>query len=608
MANHPAARSDVPDTYQRLAPRSDVDTEHFQNDLIACADDSLMDAALALGRALGRPVETADTSAGWLETAAEPTSILLFASRGAFSAEFVRDWISSAQRRDVPVGFVLASDPADADYQVRKTLLAHTRVVAVDDAIIDAVNGYCGQADQLEIARPERLAGVLAGQWRVLAIGGHSDLSHLSLGSHVICGAAEPERVDGALLADGCDPGIGRCRRKLGFQRASWPAKSVRAAVVALMGCNSFDLTAEEYPSSNSLCASVLSGQPSAVVGTLGRLNADFDAAGQFTRSLTSGLTLGAAVMRLNRADQIPTGYGFALAGDPALRFAPRPAVAAAEEPAAPLGRDCRELAQPLLARFHDVIGRTRSARRLHRALVKVSDSSLEPGLVEALEVLDRRRELVEEAAWEGIRLLNEAINYRFWHEPDSIVARLDRAIGRWDSAFIAAASLLSGNDVYSALHEFHTLVSAESKGCCERCGSRITRFCYRDPEADVQRIAAECWLCGPVLQAPGTGPQLSIVDDGLHAPGALVRPCVSVADLSGSRAIEGQLTVVLNDRPGDQVLAAYQAAGSLADLLDVELTVPADARSDLHVLWVAWVSGLTVTFAATRLAVARVA
>lgn len=609
MANHPPARSEVLDAYQCLAPRLDADAERFQHDLIACGDDSLMDAALVLGRALGRPVETAGISADWLKTAADPTSVLLFARRDGFSAEIAREWVTSALLRDVPLGFVLVADPADADYQVRKTLFAHTRIAADDDAIIDAVNGYCGKSDELEVARPERLTRVLAARWRILAIGGHSDLGHMSLGSHVICGATGPERVGGALLADGCVPGVGQCRRKLGFQRDSVPAESVRAAVVALMGCNSFDLTAGEYPSTNSLCASALSGQPVAVVGTLGRLNADFDAVGQFTRSLTDGLTLGAAVMSLNRAHQIPTGYGFALAGDPALRFAPRPAAAVAARPAASQAEDCRELARPLLARFGDVIGRTRSARRLHRALVKISDSSLEPGLVDALEVLGRRCELVEEAAWAGIRQLNEAIDYRYWQEPDRIVAQLDRAIGRWDSAFIAAASLFSGNDVYSALHEFHSLVSARSEGSCERCGSRIQRFGYRDPEQpDVQRMAAECWLCGPLLQAPGTGPRLSIVEDGLHPPGALVRPRLSVRDLSGQQATEGQLAVVLNDRPGDQVLAAHHAAGSLANLLDVTITVPADARSDLHVLWAVWVSGLTVTFGATRLAVARLA
>jgi hypothetical protein len=609
MANYPAARSGVLGAYQRLKPRldTDTDTERFQHDVIACGDDSLRDAALALGRALGRPVETADISAGWLGTAADPTSVLLFARRGACSAEMVRDWVSSALRRGVPLGFVLAAGQADADYQVRKTLLAHTRMVAGDDAVIDAVNGYCGQAGELDVARPERLTEVLAAQWRVLAIGGHSDLSHMSLGSHVICGAAEPEQVDGTLLADGCDPGTGRCRRKLGFQRTSVPAQSLRAAVVALMGCSSFDLTAGEYPSSNSLCASTLSGQPFAVVGTLGLLYADFDAARQFVRTLADGLTLGAAVLSLNRAHQIPSGYGFALAGDPALRFAPRPATAGAAAPAASPARDCRELAQPLLARFGDVISRTRSARRLHRALVRTSDSLMEPGLVEALQVLGRRCELVEEAAWEGIRLLNEAVSHRYWQEPDRVVARLDRAIGRWDSAFIAAASLFSGNDMYSALHEFHSLVSAGSKGSCGRCGSRIERFRYLDPEqADVQRIAAECWRCGPVLEAPGTGPQLSIVEDALHQPGARARPRLSVVDLSGSPVTEGHLAVVLNDRPGDQVLAAHQVAGSLADLLDVTITVPAGARSDLHVLWAVWASELTVTFAATRLAVVR--
>ena len=195
-------------------------------------------------------------------------------------------------QHDVPLGFVLVDDPEDAEFHAAKIVLARTRIVAGDDAVVDAVHGFCGKPDGLEVARPERLNAVLTSPWRLLAIGGHSDLGHVSMGSHVICGAAGPERVGGQSLVDGCDPANRRCRRRLGFQRTAVPAASLRAAVLALMGCNSFDLTAGEYPSTNSLCASALSGQPVAVIGTLGRLYADFDAVGLFARSVAEGPSL----------------------------------------------------------------------------------------------------------------------------------------------------------------------------------------------------------------------------------------------------------------------------------------------------------------------------
>ncbi len=608
MARYPA-RSEVLEAYRNLPPRPEADVfgARFSQDVIACGDESLLAASLALGRDLGRPVVTADVTAGWLETATRPASVLLFAGRPGFSAELAREWVTSSRRHEVPLGFVLADDPQDAEFHAAKIVLAHTRVVAGDDAVVDAVNGFCGSPLDPEVSRPERLDSVLAAPWRLLTISGHTDLGHVSMGSHVICGAASAELVGGQSLADGCDPVSGSCRRRLGFQRTAVPAVALRTAVLALLGCNSFDLTMSEYQSTNSLCASALSGQAVAVIGTLGRMNSDLDAVGLFTSAVAEGLSLGEAVQRLDRSHQIPTGYGIALAGDPALRFPPRaPAGTAGQQ----LGvtADCRETAKPLLDECHDLIARTRSADRLQRALLNASGMSLEPGIEEALDTLARRCEQVQAAAWEGIRLLNEAVENRLWQEPDRIMTRLHRAVGRWDDAFIAAAAMFGGNDMYSALHAFHRLDGAGAEGACDRCGSRIQVFTYSDPELTGQRrLARECWLCGPVSEAAGTGPRLKITADGLHRPGAVIRPCLSLQNRADLPDRPGQLAVVVNDRPSDKVLAAHQAAGRLDDLADFSLTIPAAARSDLHVLWAAWVSELTVCFAATRLAVTRV-
>jgi hypothetical protein len=600
-------RAEVLDAYRHLPTRADASAVRLPTDAIACGDKSLLEVTQALGQSLGRPVVPADIADCWLPTTLGLTSVLLFACRRSFSAEAGRKWVASSLRHDIPLGFVLADDPEEAEFQASKILLAHTRILSDDDAIVDTVNGFCGKPDDLMVARPERLGRVLASRWRLLAIGGHSDLGHMGLGSHVICGATGPERVAGQPPADGCDPGNGLCRCKTKFLRTAIPAASLRAVVVAMMGCSTFDLTAGEFPSTNSLCASMLGGQPAAVIGTLGQLDGGFDAVGPLASFVAEGFTLGAAVQRLNRSHQIPTGYGIALAGDPALRF-PSRAPAAAADGQVHVAADCRDRAQPLLDRCQEMISRSRLADRIWRALLKVSETSMEPGLEDALEVLDRRCEQVQDAAWEGVRVLHWAVAFRRWYEPDRIMARLDQAVRRWDEAFIKAASLVGGNEMYAALHAFHRLNGAGAESSCARCGSRLESFYYSDPElADRSRVAAECWLCGPVQESAETGPHLAIAVSGMLVPSAQVQPRLSVRNLQGAQDPAGRLAVILNDRPSKQVLAAYHAECSLADLPALNLTIPADARTDLHVLWAVWVSDLMVAFAATRLPVIRV-
>ncbi|HEU5269786.1 MAG TPA: hypothetical protein VFU36_07670 [Jatrophihabitans sp.] len=606
MSDH-RTRADILDAYQRLPIRPEAAAVRLPNDVIGCGDESLLETALALGSDLGRPVVTVAVTDGWLATEARPSSVLLLACRRGFTAELARTWVASALRHEIPLGFLLVDDPAEAEFQAAKIRLAHTRILPGEDAVVDAVNGFCGKAGEPEVARPKRLSAVLASSWRLLALGGHSDLGHLGLGSQLVCGATGPERFAGRHLADGCDPAKDQCRCTTIFLRTAVPAVSLRAAAVALMGCSTFDPTTTECSSTNSLCASILSGQPVAVIGVLGDLDSRFDAVGELARCLADGLSLGDAVQRLNRAHRIPTGYGIALAGDPALPLAPR------RQPPADgrqtyVATDCRDRAQPLLDRCRQAISGARAADRIRRALLQVSDRSLEPGLEEALETLDRACEQVQDAAWTAVELLHEGVEYQRWQEPDRVMERLEKAIRRWDEAFLEAGGFVTGNDLYSALHAFHRLDGVAAEGSCPRCGSALSVFRYRDPElAERQRVATKCWQCGPMRESALTGPDLAIAVSGVYEPGAPLQPRLSVRALPEGRHGSGRLAVTLQDRLDEQVLSVHQAECSLAELPEISLTIPADARSDLHILWAVWVSELTVAFTATRVPVTRV-
>lgn len=598
-------RAEVIELYERLPLRTDTGSVDLSNDFIACTDE-LSEIARDLGRDLGRPVVGFRASDDWVRTPHPPSSVLLIAHRREFSDELARTWVTTAAKLDVPLGFLLVDDVEEARFQAAKLRLAHTRVLPGEDAVVDTVNGLCGVPGDLVAARPERLGTVLTSPWRLLAIGGHSDLAHIGLGSRLLCGATGPERFAGRLLADGCDPDNDVCRCTRKFLSTATPARSLRAHVVALMSCRSFDPTTTEGSTTGSLCASALSGQPVAVIAMLGDLDEHFDGVGQCARSLAEGLSLGAVVHHLNRAHRVPTAYGVALTGDPALRFAPDPARVAAAAPAY-VAADCRERARPLLDRCYEVIGRTRAADLLRRGLLKVSDKSMDPGIEDGLDALDRACEQVRDAAWTAIELLNEAVDYQRWRAPDRVMARLDKAIERWDDAFLAIIHFMPVLDLYSALHAFHRVDDFRTEGPCPECGAQLSVSRYSDPsQAGSPRIAVKCWLCGPIRESAHPGPALAITDGGIHEPGGTVRPRLSARADSDEQHRKGHLAVLVTDHLTEENHAVFRGECTLSAFPEIALEIPPDIRSDLHCLWLVWVSEMTVTFAGGRTLVTR--
>jgi hypothetical protein len=186
-------------------------------------------------------------------------------------------------------------------------------------------------------------------------------------------------------------------------------------------------------------------------------------------------------------------------------------------------------------------------------------------------------------------------------------MARLEKAIGRWDDAYIAVGSLVPGNDMYNALHAFRRMDDFSTEGSCPRCRSQLSMSRYSDPSrAEPQRIAAQCWQCGPIQESAHPGPALATTVSGIHEPGGTIRPRLSVRAASAEQNRPGRLAVILQDRLTEQSLAVFRAECTLATLPEISVAIPADTRSDLHVLWAVWVSEMTVAFAATRTPVTR--
>jgi hypothetical protein len=295
-----------------------------------------------------------------------------------------------------------------------------------------------------------------------------------------------------------------------------------------------------------------------------------------------------------------------ALAGDPALRFAPD-ATRVSAAAAAYVAADCRDRARPLLDRCYETIRRSRATDLIRRSLLKVSDRSMDADIEDVLEALHRADERVLDAAWTAVELLHEAVGYQRWRAPDRVMERLEKAVERWDETYIEVCGLVPGIDMYNALHAFRQLDEFSTEGSCPRCGSRLSASRYGDPShADPQRIAVSCWQCGPVQESTQLGPALAITVSGTHEPGGTIRPRLSVRAAPGEQNRPGRLAIVLQDRVTNRNIAVLRAHCTLATLPEVSMVIPAETRSDLHFLWAVWASEMTVAFAHTRTPVIR--
>jgi len=76
VSNQPT-RAEVLAAYRSLPPRPDAPAADLSRDVIACGDESVREAALALGRDLGRPVVDVDVASGWLPETPAPARVHL---------------------------------------------------------------------------------------------------------------------------------------------------------------------------------------------------------------------------------------------------------------------------------------------------------------------------------------------------------------------------------------------------------------------------------------------------------------------------------------------------------------------------------------------------
>ncbi len=625
----------VLDWYRRHAKPGAVAPE-LGHDLVICLDDILRAEAESFGQLLGRPVCSADASAGQILFRDDVASALVLSTTGQLSTRIVRDWTDRATRAHTPVGFVLAGTSGEAGFLLRKFTMAHLAPLALADGLINTDSARCGALAELKVARTDHVAATLAADWRVLAIRAPSRLAHMNLGSHSVCGATSAEKVGERTLAGGCDPGRGLCRGVSGFQRQSAPISSIKALVLILMGCGTFDLTGEHYPTDASLASGALRGYAAAAIGSLDKLHDCWDSNEAVLAALAAGMSLGAMTLALNDSYRSPGGCAFALAGDPAVRVTsmvleepddtpadPGNGAVAAEAagmPAASFDPRSRAIVAPAITRedeararalratLQQALQRARNALGLHRALTEFcADATAEQ--TAAIEELARCGSLVEAAAWTGLEDINIALEFGRSYEPDAIHSRLDTAMRRWDEALITLACTVNAMYLHSALHRNYIYVGPAELRNCGHCGAAVTEHRFEDSQgAGDARLVSECQQCDANFNVVQGGVRIEPrVQRRAYEPGDCVPVTFRLTGDTASHPPTGPLAIILSaDSMRHDALDVHRIDEGSGPPRTAHIEIPSDADNEFFPLWLIHSRRLQVTFGSVQLAVCR--
>lgn len=555
-------------------------------DALVCLDDELMPSTVALAEALGRPIRG--------EPGTGLTSVLFVARPATLTSDAVWRWARWSVANDVPVGFLVADNDSQAGSQVAKVIAAHRSENTLADGLIDTDAALCGEAQSPGVLRADLVARTLEREWRVLSIGAHSEPAHLNLGAAILCGASGPELLGDSKLVEGCDPRHGRCRRWLGSQTLAMSVADIRAEVLLLFGCNTFGVAAQAYPTDAGLVRAAQEGHAAAVLGTVGPVDTAAGQPAETIELIASGMSLGEVCLALNRAqDPDRENVCFVLAGDPAWRS--RPAGVDVREPAAEASGTQAEMVASCVL---EALRRSRIAERWHRALAQAS--AMAPTETTGLAGLAAAGAKVSDVVWDALRDGMRG-------DPARTENDLTTAMRRWDESFATVATSLGCDDVYYALHEYHRPIGATDDLPCRRCGTVVRCFRFQDPEYAAQvRLAGECRVCGATFERVESGAVLRVSVSGWYQPGENVPVRVSLVEPAGAPSGPGVFALVLDDEPTGNVLAVQRFTGNADQVGDIGLRLPERTRNDLHVIWAIWVKGLDVSFAETRVAVAR--
>ncbi|MEU7723852.1 hypothetical protein AB0B78_01090 [Streptomyces sp. NPDC040724] len=438
----------------------------------------------------------------------------------------------------------------------------------------------------------DALTAGLTGRSVVKLIRSHGEGGHAKLPGTVVCGLLDDTEFPGS-PDHGCRAEPRRCKRA-GKSSVVF-AHEIRAAVVAFVCCNGFNVARELYPSPVSMALGLAEGWAQALISPMRPLIAPDTMVAELLDLLRRGVPYGEVVRRMNELSAlVGQPHAFVLHGDPSDRLETPVTDGRASEaaPVEPVGVDWV---------FEGLRQSERGARLLRSARAWFGEEA-----PESLTLLDRQLAKIEHSLLNALK----------WAESlptgDSLrrltLSRLlvTSAVGSWDRAL--SQLLLEGREIFDAYdlgHYDQRLTGLSPGRPCSRCGTPVETSVFSAGRgADDDRVAESCPICGPMSEGRRDGLRVGVAAATPEGSGGEAYSLtVRVAAASGGSVGRSvHLRLRFFDKAGGGCVADETRTVPAVDQ-DVEFafTLPADLGVDLHSIRVVAACGFDMAYARAR-------
>lgn len=464
-----------------------------------------------------------------------------------------------------------------------------------DRLIFDAIGHNHGDGRAVrdvreELSRPTELLILLA----------HGDGMHMNLRTAVLCGLqAAHEMGPAGPIPGGCQ-GLGGACKKAREIPVVIRSRDLNCEVLCLLSCTSLSLASQLFSSDLSIAlAAWRSGAARNVIGTARQSVPRMEEALRLQALLMDGVTLGAALLAINRSRDLAADGPLLLLGDPTWRSSA--STLEEGEPPAPDARPVTKRRRTPDAATERLRRQLLDSARIENAASILVRRAMPPGhdLRRALEELRSARLNLEDALW-----IAQAHAYVGSVRPSRLDSFIMSKLVAWQQA--AAHALSSGlmsesqpgsavGDMFlPALDYFLNAGDRRDAGTeCPHCGGRVFVSVRRqDMEASSgslpERLYVECNGCGPLAHiaadmVPATHEPLST---GLrlvsgNAPGSVARfELISPYD---DCVAEPVAFLQVRDKTRHDPLPAVSLRLALNRIRhSIEFPIPASAGSDI--------------------------